>query len=58
MQNQSWPNSSSLGEPEQAGINCNPDRLKIPTDGTDVWEIDPQHLKFGHNVASGSYGDL
>ncbi|KAM7470956.1 hypothetical protein LguiA_009139 [Lonicera macranthoides] len=58
IENQSWPNSSSLGEPEQAGINCNTDRLKIPTDGTDVWEIDPQHLKFGHHVASGSYGDL
>ncbi|GJR95284.1 ACT domain-containing protein [Tanacetum coccineum] len=35
---------------------CN--HLRIPNDGADVWEIDPQFLKLGHKVASGSYGDL
>ncbi|XP_022748520.1 serine/threonine-protein kinase STY46-like isoform X3 [Durio zibethinus] len=32
--------------------------VAIPNDGTDVWEIDPRHLKFENKVASGSYGDL
>ncbi|CAA6666739.1 unnamed protein product [Spirodela intermedia] len=32
--------------------------LQIPTDGTDVWEIDVKQLKFGDKVASGTYGDL
>ncbi|XP_008781231.1 serine/threonine-protein kinase STY46-like isoform X2 [Phoenix dactylifera] len=35
-----------------------PDHVQIPTDGTDVWEIDFRLLKFGNKVASGSYGDL
>ncbi|EPS65901.1 hypothetical protein M569_08870, partial [Genlisea aurea] len=32
--------------------------LTIPSDGTDVWEIDPHLLEFEAKVASGSYGDL
>jgi hypothetical protein len=32
--------------------------VPIPNDGTDVWEINLKHLKFGHKIASGSYGDL
>lgn len=32
--------------------------IQIPSDGTDVWEIDFSLLKFGKKVASGSYGDL
>ncbi|CAJ2661515.1 unnamed protein product [Trifolium pratense] len=35
-----------------------PDHLTIPNDGTDVWEIDPKHLKYGTQVASASYGEL
>ncbi|XP_059280980.1 serine/threonine-protein kinase STY8-like isoform X2 [Lycium ferocissimum] len=34
--------------------NC----VKIPTDGTDDWEIDVRLLKFENKVASGSSGDL
>ncbi|KAM0057624.1 putative dual-specificity kinase TKL-Pl-4 family [Helianthus debilis subsp. tardiflorus] len=34
------------------------DHVKIPTDGTDVWEIDAKLLKFGNKVASGTFGDL
>jgi hypothetical protein len=32
--------------------------LKIPSDGTDDWEIDYSQLKFSRKVASGSFGDL
>ena len=35
-----------------------PDCIEIPTDGTDVWEIDTKQLKIENKVASGSYGDL
>ncbi|KAM7260417.1 hypothetical protein ACFE04_016158 [Oxalis oulophora] len=35
-----------------------PDCIVIPTDGTDVWEIDYKQLIFENKVASGSYGDL
>ncbi|XP_072979791.1 serine/threonine-protein kinase STY46-like [Typha angustifolia] len=42
----------------QAGGNLPSDHVEIPTDGTDVWEIDFKLLKFGNKVASGSYGDL
>ncbi|XP_022136159.1 serine/threonine-protein kinase STY46 isoform X2 [Momordica charantia] len=60
LQRQAWPNhksSSPVGE-RDITIKCEPDRVEIPTDGTDVWEINPRHLKFEHKVASGSYGDL
>lgn len=56
-----WPSyrsSSPSSEPEETNISGNPDHVEIPNDGTDVWEIDPKHLKFGNKVASGSYGDL
>lgn len=32
--------------------------VKIPTDGTDDWEIDLRLLKLENRVASGSSGDL
>lgn len=61
VEKQSWPNlhsSSSLSDLEQTGIKNQLDHLTIPNDGTDVWEIDPQLLKFDYKIASGSYGDL
>lgn len=61
IEKQSWPKqkfSSRLGGHSEVVIKCEPDHLTIPNDGMDVWEIDPQHLKFEHKVASGSYGDL
>ena len=61
MQKQSWPNllfSSPLGEQVQTPIKRELDHLEIPNDGIDVWEIDPQLLKFERQVASGAYGDL
>ncbi|KAF7129597.1 hypothetical protein RHSIM_Rhsim10G0204900 [Rhododendron simsii] len=35
-----------------------PEYVKIPTDGSDVWEIDASLLKFANKVGSGSFGDL
>ncbi|KAI3447912.1 hypothetical protein Pfo_004577 [Paulownia fortunei] len=61
IEKNSWPNPHSLpplNEHEQIKIKCESDHLTIPNDGTDVWEIDPQYLKFESKVASGSYGDL
>ncbi|XP_058191043.1 serine/threonine-protein kinase STY46 [Rhododendron vialii] len=60
IEKQSWPNhlSSPMVEPEQMRIKHRSDHLTIPNDGTDVWEIDPQLIKFETKVASGSYGDL
>ncbi|MFS7978307.1 putative dual-specificity kinase TKL-Pl-4 family [Helianthus anomalus] len=60
LEKQSWPSQSSsspLSELDQpSGPSQN--RLTIPNDGTDVWEIDSQFLILDHKVASGSYGDL
>ncbi|KAL7118478.1 hypothetical protein ACP275_02G004100 [Erythranthe tilingii] len=58
-----WPNPHALPtlhENEQIKIKSesNQNHLTIPNDGTDVWEIDPQLLKFESKIASGSYGDL
>lgn len=64
MQKSSWPNTHnlpSLSEIDPLAIKSEKsesDRLTIPSDGTDVWEIDPQLLKFESKIASGSYGDL
>ncbi|KAI8533222.1 hypothetical protein RHMOL_Rhmol11G0280300 [Rhododendron molle] len=60
IEKQSWPNhlSSPMVELEQTRIKHGSDHLTIPNDGTDVWEIDPQLIKFQTKVASGSYGDL
>ncbi|XP_044498490.1 serine/threonine-protein kinase STY8-like isoform X2 [Mangifera indica] len=41
-----------------AVIETFPDCIKIPTDGTDVWEIAPRQLEFGMQVSSGASGDL
>lgn len=45
-------------ENEQINEEPLPAHVHIPTDGTDVWEIDFRLLKFETKVASGSYGDL
>ncbi|KAL2330557.1 hypothetical protein Fmac_018138 [Flemingia macrophylla] len=49
---------SSVDEPDQAKMKSELDHLTIPNDGTYVWEIDPKHLKYGTQIASGSYGEL
>ena len=59
MQKHNWPSpSSSVGEYENIGSTSDAEHVIIPNDGTDVWEIDSQHLKFEYKIASGSYGDL
>ncbi|KAG7022742.1 Serine/threonine-protein kinase STY46 [Cucurbita argyrosperma subsp. argyrosperma] len=59
VERKAWPNHKSFSIRERdISIKPDPDRVEIPTDGTDVWEINPRHLKFEHKVASGSYGDL
>lgn len=61
MQRQAWSKShpwSPQIENSQSGEDSHPAHVQIPTDGTDVWEIDFGQLKFGNQVASGSYGDL
>ncbi|XP_061337448.1 serine/threonine-protein kinase STY46-like [Gastrolobium bilobum] len=50
--------ASSVEKLDQAVVKCEPDHLTIPNDGIDVWEIDPKHLKYGTQIASGSYGEL
>ncbi|KAJ8764236.1 hypothetical protein K2173_005976 [Erythroxylum novogranatense] len=52
------PSVSAVCKPEKPGIESFPECIQIPTDGTDVWEIDPNQLEIGNKVASGSYGDL
>uniref|UniRef100_A0A6N2L6G8 non-specific serine/threonine protein kinase n=1 Tax=Salix viminalis TaxID=40686 RepID=A0A6N2L6G8_SALVM len=58
---EAWSNhraSSPTSDHEQSTIKYDPEHVAIPNDMTDVWEIDPKHLKMGNKVASGSYGDL
>jgi hypothetical protein len=49
---------SAVGEQNKMEIKPFCDCIEIPTDGTDVWEIDSRQLKIESKVASGSYGDL
>ncbi|KAL0928243.1 hypothetical protein M5K25_000116 [Dendrobium thyrsiflorum] len=49
---------SPITENIVAGESSHPDHVRIPTDGTDVWEIDFRMLKFESKLGSGSYGDL
>ncbi|TMW92033.1 hypothetical protein EJD97_013580 [Solanum chilense] len=53
-QPQVLPPISELGQTSESGS----DSVKIPTDGSDDWEIDIRLLKFENKVASGSFGDL
>ncbi|XP_019182615.1 PREDICTED: serine/threonine-protein kinase STY17-like isoform X2 [Ipomoea nil] len=45
-------------EQNQTVPEPNSECVKIPTDGTDDWEIDSQLLKFENKIASGTFGDL
>ncbi|KAF3787682.1 Serine/threonine-protein kinase [Nymphaea thermarum] len=52
------PQVTSLNLPIKSDAEAIPSCVKIPVDGNDNWEIDPELLKFESKVASGSYGDL
>ncbi|MCO5559251.1 hypothetical protein L7F22_012846 [Adiantum nelumboides] len=57
----SWARVSPASSPAEPIAKSNiPDveYLKIPSDGTDDWEIDYSQLKLNRKVASGSFGDL
>ncbi|KAG7618875.1 Protein kinase domain [Arabidopsis thaliana x Arabidopsis arenosa] len=58
LQSQSWPMQQSFSPEKENGQTGARTHVPIPNDGTDVWEINLKHLKFGHKIASGSYGDL
>lgn len=49
---------STVAKPSYTMTESFNDYVKIPTDGTDVWEIDANLLTLENKVASGSYGDL
>ncbi|KAK3029140.1 hypothetical protein RJ639_039695 [Escallonia herrerae] len=51
----SLPTTSEHGQTVSVSTT---DCVRIPTDGTDVWEINANLLKFENKVASGSFGDL
>ncbi|KAK4284889.1 hypothetical protein QN277_001661 [Acacia crassicarpa] len=46
------------GNTDQEEMKSEEGHLVIPNDGSDVWEIEPKHLKYGNKVASGSFGEL
>ncbi|KAJ6736904.1 ACT-LIKE TYROSINE KINASE FAMILY PROTEIN [Salix viminalis] len=52
------PSFSLVGEQNKTGVKSLLDCVQIPSDGTDVWEIDTSQLKVENKVASGSNGDL
>eukprot|EP00249_Psilotum_nudum_P012687 c23920_g1_i2 orf=686-2344(-) len=52
------PPSTSPHQPTPDAMSSGVEYLKIPSDGTDDWEIDHNQLKFNRRVASGSFGDL
>ncbi|KAL1315993.1 serine/threonine-protein kinase STY17 [Arachis duranensis] len=49
---------SGASEHYQARMEPSPHCIEIPSDGADVWEIDPNQLKYENKVGSGSFGDL
>ncbi|KAI9116859.1 hypothetical protein K1719_012225 [Acacia pycnantha] len=46
------------GKTDQVEMKSEEGHLLIPDNGSDVWEIEPKHLKYGNKVASGSFGEL
>ncbi|WOL00195.1 serine/threonine-protein kinase STY46-like [Canna indica] len=61
IEKQAWSRShrwSPSMEKGQSGEGHLCGHVKIPTDGTDEWELNSRLLEFGEKVASGSFGDL
>ncbi|KAI7739681.1 hypothetical protein M8C21_020548 [Ambrosia artemisiifolia] len=56
-ENHSSPTTSNSVPTPSSSVPSN-GHVKIPTDGTDVWEIDAKLLAFENKVASGTFGDL
>ncbi|KAG6701842.1 hypothetical protein I3842_07G006000 [Carya illinoinensis] len=55
---QYWSKERSVSTENQSRIETSSNCIEIPSDGTDVWEIDVRQLKTGNKVGSGSFGDL
>ncbi|KAG2695234.1 hypothetical protein I3843_07G005800 [Carya illinoinensis] len=55
---QYWSKERSVSTENQTRIETSSNCIEIPSDGTDVWEIDVRQLKTGNKVGSGSFGDL
>lgn len=61
LQEQYWSKElsvSAVGKHNPARTETVSNAVEIPTDGTDVWEIDTRQLTVGEKVGSGSFGDL
>ncbi|KHG01673.1 Serine/threonine-protein kinase HT1 [Gossypium arboreum] len=59
LQEQSYSRKSSvMTEHVKERVVSLPSCVEIPTDGTDLWEIDARQLKIENRIASGSYADL
>ncbi|XP_028768091.1 serine/threonine-protein kinase STY46-like isoform X2 [Neltuma alba] len=61
IERQAFPTQQSgfyVGKTDQGEMKCEEGHLVIPNDGSDVWEIEPKHLKYGNKIASGSFGEL
>ncbi|CAI0381313.1 unnamed protein product [Linum tenue] len=52
------PSISTISIVNNTRIVPLPGCIEIPSDGTDVWEIDASQIKVENKVASGAYGDL
>ncbi|KAJ4841623.1 Serine/threonine-protein kinase sty17 [Turnera subulata] len=52
------PLLTAISDQNRIKIESLPECIEIPSDGTDVWEIDASQLKVENKVASGSFGDL
>ncbi|KAG6767100.1 hypothetical protein POTOM_028279 [Populus tomentosa] len=52
------PFVSVVCKQNKTGVESLLDCVEIPSDGTNVWEMDTSQLKVENKVASGSYGDL
>eukprot|EP00243_Klebsormidium_subtile_P002380 TRINITY_DN14729_c0_g1_i1.p1 TRINITY_DN14729_c0_g1~~TRINITY_DN14729_c0_g1_i1.p1 ORF type:complete len:587 (+),score=127.70 TRINITY_DN14729_c0_g1_i1:492-2252(+) len=59
MENGKYAKAPAVGLPAAVIPPTAPSgHVRIPSDGTDDWEIDSSQLKLLHKVASGSFGDL
>lgn len=59
LQNGKYAKAPAVGLPAAVIPPTAPSgHVRIPSDGTDDWEIDSSQLKLLHKVASGSFGDL
>jgi hypothetical protein len=58
LQNGKYAKAPAVGLPAAIVPSAPSGHVRIPSDGTDDWEIDSSQLKLLHKVASGSFGDL